>query len=132
MTNDEKNAKLCTGTVLAYVGDAVIEVYVRSTLVRLGVTDTARFNGLALMYVTAKSQSEAFLRIESLLDEEEKDIYRRGRNANITHRPKNQSVSDYRRATGFEALAGYLYLSGRQKRLAELLDIAYEEANGSV
>lgn len=125
MIPDKNTVKQLSGTVLAYVGDAVIEVMVRTELVSLGITDTARFNELALRFVTAKAQSGAYAAAEPLLSEEEKEIMKRGRNAAITHRPRNQTQSDYRRATGFEALIGYLYLSGERERAADIFGKTY-------
>ena len=120
---DEKNAKQHGATALAYLGDAVTELKVRETLLSLGVTDTGRFNELALGFVTAHAQSLAYARIEPLLGEDEAEIMKRGRNANITHRPRNQTQADYRRATGFEALMGYLYLSGQMRRAQTLFQL---------
>ena len=125
MIPDKNAAKQLSGTVLAYVGDAVVEVMVRTELVSLGITDTARFNELALRFVTAKAQSAAYAAAEPYLTEEETEILKRGRNAAITHRPKNQTQSDYRRATGFEALMGYLYLSGERERAREIFQKTY-------
>lgn len=105
--------------VLAYVGDAVFELYVRTHLVSQG----ARVQDLhkaAVHFVQAKAQAEIVHAWEPLLSEEEKTIVRRGRNARSTL-PRNASVADYRYSTGFEALLGYLYLSGRRERLLELL-----------
>lgn len=127
MTTDKKTAKALNGSSLAYVGDAVIEVFVRSSLIELGISDTGRFNELALHFVTAHAQSEAYAKVSGLLTEDEKEILTRGRNAKLTHRPRNQTQSDYRRATGFEALMGYLYLTGDEKRAEELFEKSYEE-----
>ena len=127
MTKDKKTVKNYNGTSLAYVGDAVIEVFVRSSLIDLGISETGRFNELALLFVTAHAQSGAYAKAEGLLTEEEKEILLRGRNAKLTHRPKNQTQSDYRRATGFEALMGYLYLTGDAERARELFEKSYEE-----
>ena len=126
MTPDKKTIKQLNGSTLAYIGDAVVEVFVRSTLIELGVSDTGAFNELALRFVTARAQSEAYANVSEAVTEEEKDILLRGRNAKLTHRPKNQTQSDYRRATGFEALIGYLYLTGDEKRARELFEKSYE------
>ena len=126
MTADKKNAKLLNGSALAYIGDAVTEVFVRETLIELGVSDTGKFNELALRFVTAHAQSEAYANVCETVTEEEKEILLRGRNTKLTHRPKNQTQSDYRRATGFEALMGYLYLSKDEKRARELFEKSYE------
>jgi ribonuclease-3 family protein len=120
------------GKVLAYVGDAVIELFVRKKLLDTGLTDTGRLSALALSFVTATAQSEAFGCVENLLDENELDIYRRGRNADLSHHPKRQKMTDYHRATGFEALIGYLYLNGEQQRADEILAAAYEKNHGNL
>lgn len=125
MTLDLKAVTEMNGTSLAYAGDAVVELFVRTSLLSLGVTDTGRYNELALHFVTAHAQSEAYAKIEPELSDGEKEILKRGRNAKLTHRPKNQTQSDYRRATGFEALMGYLYLTGNVKRAEELFKKAY-------
>ena len=125
MTIDKKDAAELNGTALAYAGDAVTELFVRTYILSRGITDTGRYNELARRFVTAHAQSEAYARIEPALSEEERDILRRGRNAKLTHRPKNQTQTDYRRATGFEALLGYLYLSGETERAEELFRLAY-------
>ena len=132
MTADKKTAKMYNGSTLAYVGDAVAEVFVRSVLVECGISDTARFNELALRFVTAHAQSEAYSKISELVTEDEKEILLRGRNAKLTHRPKNQTQSDYRRATGFEALMGYLYLCGNEERAKELFEKSYEDVIFSI
>ena len=120
------------GKALAYVGDAAIELFVREKLLKTGVTDTGRLSALALGFVTATAQSEAFGSAESMLTEEELDIYRRGRNAGLSHHPKHQKMTDYHRATGFEALIGYLYLNGEYERAAVILDAAYEKSFGNL
>ena len=127
MTRDKKTAILQNGSALAYVGDAVADVFVRSVLVECGISDTGRFNELALCFVTAHAQSEAYAKLSELVSEEEKEILLRGRNAKLTHRPKNQTQSDYRRATGFEALMGYLYLTGDEERARKLFEKSYED-----
>lgn len=115
------------GASLAYLGDAVIEVWVRKTLLEHGVTTPAACNAEALSFVTARSQSEAFSRIEDALTERERDLFRRGRNAHVTA-PKSASAAEYHRATGFEALVGALYLDGEAGRISELLAAAYGDA----
>lgn len=127
MTTDKKTAKLLNGSTLAYIGDAVTETFVRYTLIELGIRDTGRFNELALNFVTAHAQSDAYSIVYELVTDEEKEILLRGRNAKLTHRPKNQTQSDYRRATGFEALMGYLYLTGDEKRAMQLFEKSYED-----
>ncbi len=110
--------------VLAYIGDVVYELYIRTMLVRQGNMPVHKLHKLATRYVKAKAQSDIALRIEDKLTEEEHRILKRGRNAKSSTVPKNADIRDYRRATGFEALLGYLYLKDEEKRLLELLDLA--------
>jgi len=105
----------------------VIELAVREKLVRSGNIPPERLHGESLLFVTASKQSEAVGKILPFLTEAETEIYKRGRNAK-SRAPKSASVTDYRRATGFECLLGYLYLSDNQARINELLDIAFGEA----
>lgn len=107
--------------VLAYIGDAVYEMYVRTMLVE---TTTLSVHGLhlrAAKLVCAKAQAAAYKKIESMLSEEEKTVFKRGRNAHMGTVPKNAQILDYRHATGVESLIGYLYLLGRDERIAELI-----------
>ena len=116
---------LMNGASLAYLGDAVWEVYTRRRLLSGGITDVGRLNREALSYVRATSQSDAVERLLPLLTEEETAVYKRGRNAHGLAIPKSASAPQYRRATGLEALFGYLYLKGREDRLAALYDAAF-------
>ncbi|MBQ2468931.1 MAG: ribonuclease III [Clostridia bacterium] len=106
----------------AYLGDAVFEVLVRERLVKEGVKSPSV---KSLEYVTAAAQSAAADRIEPLLTEEEKNVFRRGRNDVHTGVPKSASPAEYRRATGFESLFGYLFLTEQTKRAAELFDTSF-------
>lgn len=110
---------------LAYLGDAVMELCVRKLLVESGFSKSKRLNEKALEYVTAKSQASAVSKILSNLDEEENAIYLRGRNISHANVPKSASPSEYRMATGFEALLGYLYLAEKNERIDELFKLAY-------
>ena len=103
---------------LALVGDAVYEVFIRSYILSNNTELSAhKIHRKAIGYVKAKSQSDVMHDIEELLNEEEKYIYKRGRNAKSATVPKNADVRDYRMATGFEALVGYLYLINDKERL---------------
>ncbi len=118
---------------LAYLGDCVLELCVRERLVREGFSSSAALNRNALIYVRATAQAEAMKQILPLLSEEEESVFRRGRNRGHTNTPKSATVSEYRSATGMEALFGYLHLAGRRERIAELFDAAYplEKSEGS-
>ncbi len=113
------------GAELAYLGDAVLELLVRRRLLASGTRTAAKLNRAALSFVKATAQSEALARIEGMLTEEELDFYRRGRNANGISIPKSASAVEYRRATGFEALFGALYLAGCEERIAALFEAAF-------
>lgn len=106
---------------LAFVGDSVYDLTVRARLVREGghVRDLHR---KAVGFVKAAAQSEALGRIEPMLTEEEAGVVRRARNARQTP-TKNADAADYHRATALEALIGFLYLTGREERLKEILEI---------
>ena len=112
-------------SALAYLGDSVLEVCVRQHLVKSGLATSAHLNSEALKYVRASAQAEAVKRIIPILTEEEAAVFRRGRNVGHTNTPKSASVSEYRMATGMEALFGYLYLSGAHERINELFREAY-------
>ena len=110
---------------LAYIGDAVFELAVRTVIVRTMNGRTKDMNRMAVRAVSAKAQSEMMNIIEPLLTEEEAAVYRRGRNAHSPTMAKHATVAEYRRATGLEALCGYLYLRGENRRLMELIRSAY-------
>ena len=109
---------------MAYLGDGVIELFVRERLVRAGNIPPGELHSKAMLFVTAAKQSNAVENILPVLTEAETEIYKRGRNAK-GRVPKSASAVDYRRATGMECLFGYLYLSDNKKRLEELFDIAF-------
>ncbi|MBQ7097453.1 MAG: Mini-ribonuclease 3 [Clostridia bacterium] len=105
---------------LAYIGDAVYELFVRTYLIRDANFPVNRLHKEAIHLVNAKAQSDLYQKIKDKLTEEEMQIYKRGRNTN-SHPPKNADMVDYKSATGIEALVGYLYLMGDSDRIAELL-----------
>lgn len=106
--------------VLAFVGDAVFTLLVRERLALSGHTHTGELNRLASELVSAHGQSDALSRILPELTEAEGEIYRRGRNAKKPTKSKNATVAEYIRSTGFEAVVGYLYLTGQTARIEEL------------
>lgn len=110
---------------LAFVGDALYELYVRVHLVEEGKSRNLHRPTTAL--VRAAAQSRILGRLEPELTEEERAVVRQGRNANIGQVPKNASMSDYRRATAFECLLGHLFFTGQEDRLRELLEKAVAE-----
>lgn len=109
---------------LAYLGDAVYELFVRNHLLAKGNFSVNELHKGAVHYVQAKAQSDAIVSLEPELTEEEMRVYKRGRNAKPATLPKHANVGDYHRATGFEALIGYLHLEGNSQRLHQLLEKA--------
>lgn len=107
---------------LAYQGDAVYELMVRTYLLTKEEGSVNTLHKRAAAFVSAAAQSRFMETLEPKLSEEELDVYHRGRNAKSHSRPKNAEMIAYRRATGFEALFGFLYLCGREERLEELFD----------
>ena len=112
--------------VLAYIGDSIFDLVVKTKIVTAGNTQVNKMNRAASSIVKAESQSKMIGYLEDKLTEEEGSVYKRGRNAKSYTSAKNASISDYRRATGFEALMGYLYLSGQYERMCELIKDALD------
>ena len=110
---------------LAYLGDSVLECLVRRALILKGFEKSAHLNKEALKYVTAVNQCKAFSNIEGLLTEEESAIFRRGKNCSHLNIPKSASPIEYKIATGFEAIFGYLHLKNDEERINLLFKIAY-------
>ena len=106
---------------LAYLGDAVYELIVRERVLAEGNRQVSKLHKESTKYVNATAQAELIMRIEDKLTDEEKAIYKRGRNANAHAAPKNQDVVAYRKSTGFEALVGWLYLRNDMDRIMELI-----------
>lgn len=105
---------------LAYLGDAVYEIYVRSHLTEDGNHKVNDLHKTATKYVCARAQAEFYHRIENILTDDEKSAFKRGRNAK-SHPPKNADVIDYKIATGIETMLGHLYIEGRCDRISELM-----------
>ena len=120
-----KDPSQLNGASLAYLGDSVLEVIVRQYLLSTGITDVGKLNSMALSYVRATAQSDAVERILPHLTEEENHVFKRGRNAHGIAIPKSASASQYRRATGLEALFGHLYINGMSERMKELFNIGF-------
>lgn len=118
--------KQCSPLVLAYVGDCVFDLIVKTMVVGRGNRPVHRLHEETSRYVQASAQSYMMRFMQEHLNEEEHAVYRRGRNARSVSPAKNQSITDYRRATGFEALIGHLYLSEEYERLTELVTIGLE------
>lgn len=108
--------------ILAYIGDAVYELYVRNYIVSKGNYHINEIHKHSVNYVKASAQCKNFQKIKDALTEEELNAFKRGRNSK-SKPPKNADVIEYKIATGFEALIGYIYIKGDEKRLDELMDM---------
>ena len=113
--------------VLAFLGDAVYELIIRSMLVNKANKPVNKLNKESSSLANAKTQARFAQILSEHLSEEELRIYKRGRNTTSHSVAKNASISDYRQATGFEALLGYLYLQNKLDRIMELVDICLKE-----
>lgn len=125
--NDEQipDVRELSSLSLAFIGDSVYEMFVRTKILSGGSRPAGELHKTAVGYVKAKAQSNAMHAIVDILSEEEIEIYKRGRNTNIHTVPKNADMNDYRQATGLEALVGYLYITGKNERLIEILELAF-------
>lgn len=117
----EVDMKAYSPLTLAYIGDAAYELVIRTMVVEKGNRQASQLHRLTTSYVKAQAQSAMIEALEPELTEEELAIYKRGRNAKSYTSAKNASILDYRKATGLEALIGYLYLSGREERVLFLI-----------
>ena len=123
---DKPDVREYSALTLAYIGDAVYEIIIRSYIVGKGNAPVERLHKRSSRLVKAETQANLIMAIEDQLTEEEHAVYKRGRNAKSVSPAKNQSITDYRRATGFEALLGYLYLKKEWKRMLELVKIGLD------
>ncbi|MBR5774034.1 MAG: ribonuclease III [Clostridia bacterium] len=120
------NPKLLSPLTLAFIGDGVYGLLVRERLVMVN-RPVGTLHKKSVELVNAHAQAMAMQSIMDKLTEDEIAIYKRGRNANSVRHPKNSDLTEYRTATGLEALFGYLYLSDNQARLYELFDMIFPE-----
>ena len=117
----EVEAREYSPLALAYLGDAVYELAIRTFVMNHGHTQVNKMHKKTAGLVKAEAQANFYKVLEEELTEEEKAVYRRGRNAKSVTMAKHATMKDYRMATGFEALMGYLYLTEQMERMAELL-----------
>ncbi len=113
--------------VFAFVGDSVHTLYVRENIIKEGIHKLNDYNKSCNFLCRAKTQSKVLDKLEPLLTAKEQEIVRRTRNAKNHHTAKNSNLVDYKKATCFEALVGYLYLNGETQRLQQFLKISIEE-----
>jgi len=121
------NVNLINIITLAYLGDAVYEVYVREHLIKNGIAKVEDLQKEAVKYVSAKSQCKilSYLIDNDLLTEMELDMVKRGRNYKRTSHPKNTDIITYKMSSGFEAMIGYLYINNDKYRLEEIMDYIF-------
>ncbi len=124
---EDREAAQKNPVVLAYLGDTVYDLYVRTALVKQFGLHVNELNAKAAAIVNARAQALASDRLAALLTPQETEIFRRGRNAKVGSVPKNMSVADYHKATGLEALMGYLFLTGQHERLEQLMRSVLEQ-----
>ena len=116
---------------LAYIGDCIYDLVIKSLVINEGNKQVNKLHQETSKLVQASAQSLMMRTMQEHLTEEEHAVYKRGRNAKSVSPAKNQSITDYRRATGFEALLGYLYLKKDYKRLLELVKIGLDSLDNS-
>lgn len=119
---NETEVNLMSPLVWAYVGDSVYEIFIRTHLVETTKLKPHKLHIETIKYVKAKAQAERLQKLQDILTDKEKEIVRRTRNTENHHVPKNANPTDYMYATAFEGLIGYLYLSGQDDRLKEILN----------
>ena len=124
----EQDIRTYSPLTLAYIGDAIFELVVRTVLVERKNTQAEKLHKAATKIVKAETQALMIEALKDDLTEEELAVFKRGRNAKAVTRAKNATMSEYRRATGFEALMGYLYLKGDMERMIELIHLGVEKA----
>ncbi len=122
-----QDIRTCPALTLAYIGDAVYELIIRTYFVQEAYDHADKLNKKVSDTVKAQAQAETMHRIMDSLDEEELSYYKRGRNAKPHSVPKHAKISDYMTATGFEDLIGYLYLTGKNERIMELIHEGHKE-----
>lgn len=112
---------------LAYIGDCIYELVIRTLLIERKISHVKQLHKSASGLVKASAQKDMFRAVESILFEDEIQVYKRGRNVKSSSIAKNATVADYRAATGYEAMIGYLYLLGRMNRILELIRIGLKK-----
>ena len=124
-TNKDINPREYSPLALAYIGDTVYDLFIRTKVLAKGNRHVTEMHKESVSFVKAHSQSVSAYALENELTEDEMRVLKWGRNAKSNTTPKNADVTEYRMATGFETLVGYLYLLGEDERLSYLLEIAY-------
>lgn len=124
----QQDVRTYSPLTLAYIGDAVYEMIIRTVVVERANRSANALHHITVKYVSADAQSKIVQELVEELTEEEQSVYRRGKNSKPHTTAKNVSLSDYLKATGFEAVIGYLYLTGQMGRALELVKLGIERA----
>lgn len=124
------NYKLLNGANLAFVGDAYYELVIREYLINKKITNLHKLHDESVKYVSSTAHNMIIENILPILNDEEIDIFHRGRNYSYSSRRKNIKQNEHVNSSGFEALIGYLYLLGEQKRLEEIISLAINIVEG--
>lgn len=119
----EVDIKTYSPLTFAYIGDDVFDLVIRTIVVNKGNTSANKLHNMVIRYVSAKAQAKMYDAISSLLNDEEQDVLRRGRNSKPHTKAKNASSADYMKATALETLIGFLYLRDDMERIFELIKI---------
>ena len=119
----EVDIKTYSPLTFAYIGDDVFDLVIRTIVVNRGNTSPNKLHNMVIRYVSAKAQAKMYDAINPLLNDEEQDVLRRGRNSKPHTKAKNASSADYMKATALETLIGYLYLRDDMERIFELIKI---------
>ncbi len=125
MNDNKKKINSLSSLALAFVGDAVFNLFIRTMLVGSG-KKVKDLHEESVKFVKASAQAEIIKKIEGFLSDEERSIFKTARNTKVNTVPKNADITDYHYSTGFEALLGYLYLTGQNERLNKILIASYE------
>lgn len=123
---NENKANTYSPLALAYIGDGVYELFVRTHVLARGNMPVNKMHKASRELVRAGAQAKLYHLVESELTEEELQVLKRGRNAKSISAPKNADITEYRHATGLEALIGYLYVEGRIERIQEIIEIGFK------
>lgn len=129
---EEVDVRSYSPLALAYIGDAVYELIIRTVVVERANRSTNELHKRTTKIVNAKTQAELIEALQEYLTEEERAVYKRGRNAKSYTMAKNATMADYRKATGMEALVGYLYLQNKMDRVLELVRLGMEKTERSL
>ena len=123
----KQNAREYSPLALAYIGDAVYEVMIRTVVMGMGNAQVNKYHQTTKKFVQAKGQAGFYNHIKEILTEKEEDIFKRGRNAKSSSSAKNTDILTYRHATGLEALIGYLYIDQNIDRIIEIMEYGFKK-----